>query len=376
MQKIGVIGLGLNGLITTLAAHRAGCNVEAFETKIALESYSQDTRTSLISAQTINFFQEMGIYEKLKSFLSPIFHIYAFEENRDTVLSFDSSQPYGFVAPNNLLKETLFSEITRLQIEIHNENVTDTAEDGSFIKVHSSEKEKEYKLLLDCSGKSKILSRQNFPYEQEAIVFNIKHEEDHRNIAVESFTPGGVLAILPLLEKTESAVIWNIRENSSFYLRQLESPEFLKIFKEKAQRMKHIGEIMEIITPPRSYPLALSFSAPQNRGRTFLIGDSYNTIHPVAGQAFNMSVKDIKNLYHGLGEAIKLGLDIGSFTFLSAMARKNLKHHISMNLFTHFTIKIFTSRNGIVKTLRSIGVKGLEEMSFLKKIIARRASGL
>ena len=350
MQKIGVIGLGLNGLISAIAMKVAGFEVVAFESENR-EFLATDSRTSALTFETIEFFKELKLYEQIANFIAPINHIYTFEGNEKPILEFDANEvsqnPFGFVIHNSKLKEVLLKRFDALQIPIVSTKIIQINCEESFAKISlETDEEIKVKLVLNCSGKtSKIIKglefkSKIFDYNQTAFVFNISHELYHKNIAIESFSSGGPIAILPLISPLNSAVIWTVRTETADYLKTLSESEFLNTFKNIAARMKHIGNI-ETLTKVKSYPLSLSFNASQIHERVFSLGDSFNSIHPVAGQAFNMSLKDTKNLYSEGKNAITLGLDIGGKTMLSSVARKNLKHHIEMNLFTHFLVNIF-----------------------------------
>lgn len=382
MQRICVIGFGLNGILASIASKNAGFEVDIFE-EGNLEGYKSDTRTSVLTFETIEFFRILGLYDSVKTILAPIYHIYSFEELCKPVLAFDckdEDRPFGYVVHNFALKEILLKKVKDLGINIINNKILDFEVDQNFVNIimdGEGEFDLKYKLVLNCKGKAegeKI--GKSLTYNQRAFVFNLKHSLAHKNIAVEGFTPSFILALLPLLNQNESAVIWSVRDSIANFLSGLTKEEFLNKFKEQTGRMGHVGEIESITSDIKSYPLSLSFTKVQSSNRTMLIGDVFNSIHPVAGQAFNMSLKDVVNLYNGLIEAKELGLDVGSLTFLQQIAKKNIRHHLEMNLFTHLLVKVFSSSNGFLKILRNLGIYGIENISPLKNFLTKKASGV
>ena len=384
MQKIGIIGLGLNGLIASISMKIAGFEVASFETSEA-SFLTKDNRTSALTFETIEFFKELQIFDELKDFIAPIKHIYTFEITQAPILSFESEKvsenPFGYVVQNSKLKEVLIKKLNSLEIPIISSKISNLESTNNFhnISLENGDSIK-CKLILNCSGKASASfstgKRHEFDYNQTAFVFNISHEKEHQNIAIESFSPEGPIAILPLLTQLNSAVILTVKTETGEYLKSVSKENFLEEFKKMTSRMKHVGQIFEITSDFKSYPLALSFKASQVGKRMLLLGDCFNTIHPVAGQAFNMSLKDIKNLYSEGKIAIKLGLDVGGETFLTKLSRKNLKHHIEMNLFTHFLVKIFSNQSKVLKVLRNFGIEVLEKTSPLKKFLMKKASGI
>ena len=381
MQKIAVIGLGLNGLACAIAACRAGFDVEIFESG-NLDDFKKDKRTSVLTYETIRFFQELEVFTKLESKLAEIAHIYTFEEGSEPVLSFDkgvvSENPFGYVVHNSALKEVLLKEISKLKIKIIKTAVKEieTINGNACVTLENNEV-LEFKLGLNCGGKS-VFAKERIvlPYKQTAFVFNISHSGEHKNIAIESFFPSGVVAVLPLHSQTNSAVILSLNEPVAEFFKTLGKPEFLTQFKSLLGRIRHVGEVLEVTSDVKTYDLSLSFTKFQAKGRMLLMGDAFNAIHPVAGQAFNMSVKDVKNLYHHLLSAKKCGLDAGSEALLETLTRKNLKHHIEMNAFTHVLVKSFAGSSPLLKFGRGFALKVIEETPLLKNFLMKKASGV
>jgi 2-octaprenyl-6-methoxyphenol hydroxylase len=377
MQSVAVLGLGLNGLIAGILSAKLGLKTTIFEGG-SLESYKNDTRTSVLTFESIEFLAELGLKEGLTPFLSPIFHIYTFEGvQKSPILSFDapeiSPNPFGYVVHNFDLKAFLLKEIARLGVEIVNKSVK-YAENGE-VELEDGTKNR-FKLVLNCLGKGSSKMKFNVDYKQTAFVFNISHTQEHKNIAVESFAPQGPLAVLPLQNPLQSGVIWTVQEPSADFLKNASHEVFLAYFKEAMARMGHIGQVVEVLGGIRSYPLSISLAKNQALPRTLLLGDCFNSIHPVAGSSFNMSVKDMKNLHNYLKKSLSLGLDIGGLTELERFAKGNLRHHIEMNLITHSLIRLFSNSNPLLKAVRNAGLEAVETLSPIKKFFMKRASGL
>jgi ubiquinone biosynthesis UbiH/UbiF/VisC/COQ6 family hydroxylase len=378
MQKIAILGLGLNGMVASILSKQAGFDITIFE-EHNLNNYKNDKRTSVLTFKSLQFFKTLGVFDELEKFLSPIFHIYTFEGQKSPVLSLDASDvsanPIGFVVHNYDLKKILLDKIQSLDIKIISKKAT-YVNTESFIKVSYADAQEDFKLLLNCGGMGFATKEFHFPYNQTAFVFNILHKEDHKTIAVESFAPQGPLAILPLNDKNQSAVIWTLKNDTAKFLKQLKDEDFLSHFKFASKRMGHIGEVVNIISDIKTYSLTLSFEKSQVKDRTILLGDSFNTIHPVAGSSFNMSLKDMQKLYLYLLECKRLGLDVGSFSGLQSFARGNIFNHLQMNAFTHLLVKMFSNSNPLVHSVRSFGVEAIESISPLKAFLLKKTSGI
>lgn len=370
-MKIAVLGFGLNGLMCAIAFAHAGFEVEIYE-EGDLESYRADLRTSVLTAQTLDFLKEFELLEGIKKHSAAINHIYTFEGSEDPVLAFDSyEKEFGVVIANFELKRILIEKVHSLKIRINQSKVENIVQTESFAFIN----EEQYKLIFDCTGKKKN-SDVMLDYKQIAFIFNISHTIPHKNIAVESFNPQGPLAILPMQNPLTSGVIWSVKTSSSQYLQNLPRGEFLNLFKHYAKRMEHIGEVQEITSQIKSYPLALTFQKSWYEGRIVKIGDALNSIHPVAGQAFNMSVQDIKNFYFALQEATTLGLDVGGESFVKSVLKRNLPHHLEMNIFTHLLVRTFSNDNNFLKFARNTVIEGLENFKPAKQFLIKKASGV
>jgi 2-octaprenyl-6-methoxyphenol hydroxylase len=376
MQKIAVLGLGLNGLISSIVSAKLGFDTTIFEHG-NLENYKDDTRTSVLTFESMQFLSTLGLKDALLSHLSPIFHIYTFEGKKSAVLSFDapeiSTNPFGYVIHNFNLKRVLLEEVSKLKIKVINQKVK-IAENGE-IELENGAKHT-FNLVLKCLGKGGAKTRFDIDYKQTAFVFNISHKQNHKNIAVESFSPQGPLAVLPLSSPLNSAVIWTLKEPSAEFLKTSSKQVFTDYFKNAMSRMGHIGEVEEVLTDIKSYPLSISLAKNQAFEKTLLLGDCFNSIHPVAGSSFNMSIKDIKNLEKYLQKALSLGLDIGGLTELERLAKSNLQHHIEMNAITHSLIRLFSNSNPLIKCIRDFGINVTQSLPPLTKFLMKRASGL
>ena len=383
-MKIAIAGLGLNGLICAISMKIAGYDVTCFE-ETPEEVLINDERTSALTFETIEFFKDFNINEKLKPFLAPIMHIYTFEQEEKPILDFDahsiSTEPFGYVVLNSDIKKIFFEKLKELKIQIIKSPIISYETNENFINIKTTEIEEKFKLLLACTGKNNKLFKNtkkilDSNYNQTAFVFSIKHSEEHKNIAIESFTGQGPLAILPLVEKNTSGIIYTVKEETADYLKTLTEEAFFKHFVAQTERMRHIGKIESFTSKIKSYPLTLSLQKIQAFSRVLMIGDAFNAMHPVAGQSFNVSLKDIKNLYLGSKNCLKLGLDVGSLTFLKEIERKNIKHHLEMSLFTHLLVKMFSNYNPLLKFARNMGINFINHFSPLKKFLMKKASGI
>jgi 2-octaprenyl-6-methoxyphenol hydroxylase len=109
-------------------------------------------------------------------------------------------------------------------------------------------------------------------------------------------------------------------------------------------------------------------------GRCFFVGDSFHSIHPVAGQSFNMTLSDIKKLESYIQDCIKSGIDFGFEVHLQTLSRKLIKNHIAMTIATDGLVRLFSNNSQIIKFARSFGLDVFSSVSFLKKAAINKAT--
>ena len=234
------------------------------------------------------------------------------------------------------------------------------------------------KLILACDGKFSAL-REKFSirtfqksYQQTALVFNISHTKPHQNIALEKFLPDGPFAVLPLKQDTQSSIVWTVRQDKAEAILQFDEDNFLEQFKKSIGN--YLGEV-QITSKPISYNLDLTVANKFYHQRVALIGDSAHSIHPIAGQGFNLGIDDIRLLSDLVTEYIKCGLDIGSEAMLIKYHRKRKFAAYKMIIATDGLNGLFSNKSIILKIARNTGLGLVERTNILKKFFINNAGG-
>ena len=204
----------------------------------------------------------------------------------------------------------------------------------------------------------------------------MQHEKDHRGIALEKFFPEGPLAILPMKKENryffQSSVVWTLDESLGD-LSKLTKEEFKSEFLVRYDN--HLGKVLALTTP-KTYPLSLTYAYENFKNRIVFIGESSQGIHPIAGQGFNLGVRDCDVLLDSLILGIKSGMDLGSPEILSEYSSKRM---IDKRLFitsTHLLNNLFSNRNTTLSFFRSNGLRLVDNLPLLKKGFMNLAMGL
>lgn len=202
-------------------------------------------------------------------------------------------------------------------------------------------------------------------YHQSAVTARVRSELPHRNTAFERFTSSGPLALLP--SGQDFALVWTAEHEQAQKLCDLSSEQFL--FRLRQNFGGRLGAFTE--TGARSlFPLRLKYATHVVRPRTILIGNAAQTLHPVAGQGFNLGLRDAWEL---AGEVMRRERDaIGGAAMLRAyQARRRLDRGGGI-WFTHSLVRLFSNDIAPVRAVRGAGLTLLGCVPPLKDFVVRR----
>ena len=352
MQEIAVIGSGLNGLAVAFGLAEKGSHVTIFEEKTFGGNFKQDFRTSFFSHNTIAFFEKFR--KEIEENSGMIEYIYSYKTEEKPIVELAGSN-LGYVVDNFFIKELLVNFLrNHKNVVIHENTQVETISDWQdTIKINSQK----FKIAVCASGanssihKKLGLEQKLLPYNQVALVFDIKHQNDHQNIAIEAFDESCIAALLPKKNKNTSSVILSLKNR---YAEKLQDDRLLEFLHAKTHRARHIGEILEIPSKICRYPLAMKYMNQQLHGNMIFIGDSFHAVHPVLGQGFNMSLKDIQKLCNHLAEMQSLGVSLNQN--LQSLPLKNFANHLKIGSATHIFGGAFISKNPVLKLLTSASI--------------------
>lgn len=226
-------------------------------------------------------------------------------------------------------------------------------------------------LAIDATNKS---------YEQVAVIANISTEKEHDNIAYERFTEDGPLAVLPMSAEDapgsaggRATIVWTIAAEHADAILALDDQAFAAAFQERFGF--RLGRILRA-GKRNSYPLALIRSEEQVRDRIVIVGNAAHSLHPVAGQGFNLSLRDTAALAEVIADAQAAGEDFGSRDVLQRYADWRKRDQEDVIRFSDGLIGLFGSRRPVVRLGRNLGLIGMELVPGAKRLMARQTMGV
>ena len=274
------------------------------------------------------------------------------------------------IAPAKLKNFDLSSEIASATIEVTNDdNLVES-------KVLTT------KLLVAADGDDSFVRRlsgvriKQRNYEQSAVIANVATDRPHNNQAFERFTDSGPLALLPMAatenEKNRYSLVWTVNSLEQEEMMTWSDEMFLE--KLKARFGERAGQFTNV-SVRHVYPLSLMRAKEHVRERLAIIGNAAHTLHPVAGQGFNLGLRDVAALSQVIIDAERKNKDIGLLDNLNIYADWRKRDHIQTAMATDSLVRIFSNNFLPLAALRNLGLVVVDLVPPLKKVFARHAMG-
>lgn len=208
-------------------------------------------------------------------------------------------------------------------------------------------------------------------YGQTGLVCAISHETPHHGVARQVFYPGGPFAILPL-PGDRSSIVWSELEAVAARIAALDDSDYL------AEIRLRIGGLLDGVALAGrrwAYPLELALAYAYVAPRLAVMGDAAHAMHPIAGQGFNVGLRDVAALAEVLAEAARRGEDIGAVTVLERYQRWRRFDGLALGAFTDTMNRLFSTDATPLRLMRDIGLGMVDAAPALKRRIMAAAAG-
>lgn len=380
-------GGGLVGCSLGLVLAKAGLEVVVVDSQdpARMREAKFDGRVCSISYGSMRVLEGIGLWDSLRSDAEPILDIRVSDQNSSLFLHFDHRElgddPLGWIVENRNTRKALF-EAASLCSNLHYlapVSVRSCEPCSWFTEVHLTDgRIVKTPLAIAADGRNSILRQMagisitGWQYAQTGIVCTIEHEKPHLGIAHERFLPAGPFAVLPI-NGNQSSIVWTEKTNLVKELLTLDSDEFLA---ELNQRLGNFLGNVNIIGPLWTYPIALSHAQRYVSKRLALVGDAAHAIHPLAGQGFNLGIRDIAILAELIVDRYRLGMDIGAMDLLSRYERWRRFDAVSLIAVTDSLNRLFSNNFEPVRLIRDVGLAAVNHTPPLKQLFMRHAMGL
>ena len=385
--QLAIIGGGLVGASLALAlqegARSRGWKIVLIEPFAPGNSYqpSYDARSSALSYGTQQIYQRLGLWPELSQHVAEIAQIHVSERGRfgaTRLLAQEEGVPaLGYVVENAWLGQCLWRALDPAVVEWRcpaEVTALQALGDGYRLTLNdASTLDCELAVLAD-GGRSGLREQlgievQTTPYRQTALIANITPAEPHAGQAFERFTEEGPLALLPLPEN-RCALVWTRPGKDAERLLKLSDQAFLAelqdVFGYRLGALKQVGS-------RHLYPLQLIEACEQVRPHLVLLGNAAHSLHPIAGQGYNLSLRDTLELAESL---LASTAPLGELACLQGyLDRQRLDQQLTVG-FSDQVTKLFTSGQPLLVAGRNLGLLGLDLLPPAKRWFARQAMGL
>ncbi|MDO9385547.1 MAG: FAD-dependent monooxygenase [Thiobacillus sp.] len=377
MNTVLIVGAGPVGAVCALALQQQGVDAHVLEAQP--EDARADARTLALSHGARLILERLGVWDTLED-VTPIRRIHISQRGALGVarLSADEASvpALGYVLPYALLTAALKRALADAGVAVEYGVAVARIESGAdMATLHAADGSTHAAPLVVVAdggrgGHGKEAHAAPAPkferdYDQTAVVCEVQTELPHANQAYERFTPEGPAALLPKGDRY--ALVWTARQEDAARLAQLADPEFL------AALYRHFGGRQGLFlsaSPRKTFPLKLAYSGSEAADRVVRIGNAAQTLHPVAGQGFNIGLRDAWELASLCGDT-PAG-EIGSAAMLRAYARGRRVDVLGGVGFTDFLVRVFSNDIAPLRHARGLGLLALGVLPPLKSFVARR----
>lgn len=381
-----IVGGGMAGSTLALALNNLSQGrlriaiVEAFETHHP-EHPGFDARSIALSYGTAQQLARFGLWQSMASIATPINHIQVSDRYHGAMVNMDSEalliDALGYVVELSevgRLYQQLLSHLPQIKYFCP-QSVQKLVQTPEQIAVHlSNQQVLNARLVVAADGTFSScceqlgLTLESHDFNQTAIIANIRTSLPHQNRAFERFTEQGPLALLPMSEDRWS-LVWCVSPEQATSLMKLTQEAFLE------QLQYHFGWRLGrfIKTGERhSYPLLLRYRKQVIAHRFVTVGNAAQTLHPIAGQGFNLAMRDVA----ALAENIVNASEIGAYPSLAQYAQQRSQDRTDMMQLTSGLVRIFSTSNPGLALVRNLGLELMQSLPCLKAPLLRHTLGV
>ena len=408
---IAIIGAGLTGLCLALllAQKQSSWNILLLprggsdtEPRVGIER-SLDHRQIALAESSHRLFRDTGLWSDIEKHTAAITEIHISDRGQpghsQLIAAEQGLDAYGYVIDATKLSDLLSTALEHCA-NVH--QIADLVQEGltsptaKSITLHP----KQDGMVLQVGDTSirtqlirtqlTVLANGEAPSEAQCLGIQFKRKDygrvaltaelilgsAHRGIAYERFTREGPIALLPMPDQNGSpraALVWTLSAEQAEQLLAVEANLFIDHLQE------HFGNRagpISAVAHRALVPLSRTIAAEQVRSHLVLMGTAAHSLHPVAGQGFNLTLRDIAGLGEVLTKAKVSGTNLGDLASLQCYEKNRLADQKQVVGFSDALPGLFASENPLLSVGRNLGLLGLELAPGLRSAVARFGAGL
>lgn len=389
---VAIAGGGLVGASLALALAKLQLKVALIEAAPfgAVDQPSFDDRTTAISNGSRRIFEALGVWPLIEREATAIRRIHVSDQGRFGFTRIDAREQglsaLGYVVVNRVMGAALWrrlqaeasitvlapAKVQSMQLHKHTQRLECAMDDG--VRIVAA------KLAIAADGarstvrQSAGIGSSTWDYEQVALVSNVLSQHFHDHVAYERFTNAGPLALLPLTEG-RLGLVWTFSPETAKEMTVLSDAEFLARLQDtfgfRLGRFTRVGQ-------RQLYPLSLTRSDEYVAERLAIVGNAAQTLHPIAGQGFNLGLRDAVSLAEVLADGLAQAggeFDAGDGLWLQRYREWRAADRGNIVRFTDGLVRLFSQPLAPIKLLRNAGMLAFDLMPAAKDALSQLSLG-
>lgn len=345
---------------------------------------SFDGRATAVSYGSQQILQHLGLWAAMSPRACAIEHIQVSDQGYfgQTQLHADEQKTdaLGYIVENAVIGQGLLAGLEQpgvtLRAPVQVSTVQMNAE-GALLTFSDGQQLQTALLILADGARSELaqqlgIQHSRKTYGTHALVTQVQASQAHQHWAYERFSEHGPIAFLPLNQR-DYAVVWTLPDEQIDSVLALPDAEFLARL--QARIGYRLGQLQRV-GERTSYPLALVQSNEQVRRSLVLLGNAAHSLHPVAGQGFNLALRDTAALAEHLNRAFLAGQPLGELSLLQAYEQQQRQDQRNTIMASDLLPRVFGSTVPGLGLLRNLGLLGLTAAPTARRLFARHAMGL
>ncbi|TOD61043.1 2-octaprenyl-6-methoxyphenyl hydroxylase [Vibrio parahaemolyticus] len=341
-----------------------------------------DSRSIALSYGTVNLLRHIELWSAIEPFTTPIEHIHVSDRSHAGMTDITKHdvgvEALGYVvelADVGRVYQELLTHSTAIDLYCPDsakhitrtqENVTIELASGELLNA---------KLLVAADGAVSQCCQQiglelsEHDFDQVAVIANIVTQEPHQGRAFERFTENGPVALLPMSDNRMS-LVWCLRPDEAQIVMELSESEFLERLQQdfgwRLGAMQKVGL-------RASYPLLLRHRKQNISHRFAIVGNAAQTLHPIAGQGYNLGIRDVVTLAE---ELVKQGEDVGRYQGLIRFSQRREADRNETIWLTSSLVHVFSNDLLAMRIGRNTALAAMDNLSIFKQPLLRHTLGL
>lgn len=355
--------------------------VEPFETDHQAHP-GFDSRSIALSYGTVNLLKSLSLWDDIEKVATPIEHIHVSDRSHAGMTDI-TTQEVGVDALGYVVELADVGRIYHSKIEQdeHIEllcpaSVTAVERTQNSVTVGLNSGDAICgKLLVAADGAISTCCQQvglelvEQDFEQVAVIANIMTQQAPKGRAFERFTESGPVALLPMSEGRMS-LVWCLKPEEAQSVMALDDSGFLHKLQDAFGW--RLG-VIEQVGQRASYPLVLRYRKQNVSHRFAIVGNAAQTLHPIAGQGFNLGIRDVATLAEEIAASAH---DPGAYQVLSQFKQRRESDREATIALTSSLVHVFSNDYLSMRIGRNLGLAAMDNLSLLKAPLLARTLGL